>query len=144
MQKPVVFKSDGNDLYGVLHLPYKISFDNPVPAVVFCHGFTGSKVEAHYIFVKMSRALEKHGIASLRFDFRGCGDSTGDFINTTVMDEVKDTRHAINFICAQHGIDKNRIGVLGLSLGGAVAAYVAGRDARVKSLALLLRVSMIL
>lgn len=137
MQKPVVFKSDKNELFGVLHLPYRVGVDRPVPAVVFCHGFTGHKVEAHRIFVKMARALERRGIASLRFDFRGCGDSGGDFLHTTVMGEIEDTCNAVNFICTQpSGIDRNRIGLLGLSLGGTVSAYVAGKDPRITALAL--------
>lgn len=136
MQRPVIFSSDGYELYGVLHLPYRMSHDKPVPAVVFCHGFTGNKVEAHRLFVTMARRLEKHRIASLRFDFRGCGDSSGDFIDTTVMGEIDDACNAINFICTQPGIDRNRIGLIGLSLGGTIAAYVAGKDPRVTALAL--------
>jgi len=136
MQKPIVFKSGNFEIYGVMHLPHNMSAENHVPAVVFCHGFTGTKVEAHRIFVTMARELEKKGIASLRFDFRGCGDSSGEFMHTTVLGEVEDTLHAIENVCSHHGIDKDRIGVLGLSLGGAVAAYAAGTDKRVKALAL--------
>lgn len=136
MQRPVVFKSDEYELYGVLHLPYKMSLKHRVPAVVFCHGFTGTKVEVHRIFVIMARRLARYGIASIRFDFRGCGDSSGDFLYTTIKGEIRDARHAIDFICAQPGIDKDRVGILGFSLGGAIAAYVAGKDPRVKTLAL--------
>lgn len=136
MQKPVVFKSDEYELYGVVHLPYKMSLEKPVPAVVFCHGFTGNKVEVHRIFVIMARRLERHGIASIRFDFRGCGDSTGDFLSTTIKGEIRDARHAVDFICSHAGIDKERVGILGFSLGGAIAAYAAGRDPRIKALAL--------
>ena len=132
----MVFKSGGYDIYGILHLPYKFRVDRPVPAVVFCHGFTGTKVEVHRIFVKMARTLEKYRIASLRFDFRGCGDSGGDFINTTVSDYVKDAIRAVNFVAAQPGISKTRIGILGFSLGGTVAGYVAGRELRIKTLVL--------
>lgn len=136
MQKPVVFKSDKFDLYGVLHLPYRMSDKKPVPAVVFCHGFTGTKVEAHRMFVKMARLFEKHRIASLRFDFRGCGDSSGYFSEMTVMGEVEDARNAVDFLCLQPGVDRNRIGLIGLSLGAVSASYVAGRDHRISTLGL--------
>jgi dipeptidyl aminopeptidase/acylaminoacyl peptidase len=136
MQRPVIFKSDDFELYGMMHMPYTMSPEKPVPAVVFYHGFTGTKVEANRIFVTLSRMLEKHRIASLRFDFRGCGDSSGDFMQTTVLGEVRDACNAIDFLCKQPGIDKKRIGVVGLSLGGAVAAYAAGRRKNVKALAL--------
>ena len=136
MQRPVVFKSGGKDIYGVLHLPYRFQVARPVPVVIFCHGFTGTKVETHRIFVKMARALEKYNIASLRFDFRGCGDSGGDFVDITVGDHIKDATRAVNFAVSQPGINKTRIGVLGFSLGGTVASYVAGRRLCVKALAL--------
>lgn len=136
VQKPVVFKSDRFELYGVLHLPYRMSEKKPVPGVIFCHGFTGTKVEAHRMFVKMARLLEKHRIASLRFDFRGCGDSSGYFSEMTVMGEVEDAQNAVDFLCLQPGIDRNRIGLVGLSLGAVPASYVAGRDPRIHALAL--------
>lgn len=136
MQRPVVFKSGGKDIYGVLHLPYRFQVRKPVPIVVFCHGFTGTKVEAHRIFVKMARVLEKYNIASLRFDFCGCGDSEGEFVDITVGDHIKDATRAVDFAVSSPGINKTRVGVLGFSLGGTVASYVAGRHLRVKSLAL--------
>lgn len=136
MQKPVVFKSGRFELFGVLHLPYRMSPKRPVPAVVFCHGFTGNKVEAHRIFVKLARDLEKHRIASLRFDFRGCGDSSGYFSDMSVLGEVEDAGNAVNFVCQQAGIDRNRIGIIGFSLGAIPASYVAGSDRRIKALAL--------
>lgn len=135
MQRPVVFKSNGSDVYGVLHLPEKISPRRPIPGVVLCHGFTGTKVEAHRIFVKMAWALERYGIASVRFDYRGCGDSEGDFVDATVGGHIEDAMRAVDFIISQPGIDKGKIGILGFSLGGAVASYVAGR-ANIKALAL--------
>ena len=136
MQKPVIFKSGRYDLYGILHYPARLSVGKPVPVVVFFHGFTGNKVEAHRIFVKTARELEKYRIASLRFDFRGCGDSGGNFHDTTVLGEVEDAKHALNFVCRQPGIDRHRVGVVGLSLGGTVSAYAAGRDHRIKALAM--------
>lgn len=136
MQKPVVFRSGRYNLYGMLHIPDKLKDDEKVPVVVYCHGFTGTKVEAHGIFVKMARLLLKYKIASLRFDFCGCGDSEGEFADTCISDHVKDTYAAIDFAISQHGINEKKIGLIGFSLGGAVAGYVAGRDPRVKALAL--------
>ncbi len=106
-----------------------------------CHGFGGTKVEAHRIFVKLSRDLERLGIASLRFDFGGTGDSAGDFQDIRVSTQIADARRALDWLCRRTGIDAQRIGILGLSLGGMVAACVAGRDKRVKALALWAAVS---
>ncbi|MBM4078498.1 MAG: alpha/beta fold hydrolase [Planctomycetes bacterium] len=130
---PVSFESAGEQIVGMMHLP---SSRRKSPCVVLCHGFTGHKGETHFLFVKMSRALARKGIASLRFDFRGSGDSEGDFRDVTISAEIADALKAVDFVAAQKRVDAKRIGILGLSLGGCVAACVAGRDQRVKSLAL--------
>ncbi len=96
-----------------------------VPAVVMFHGFTGDRMESHWIFVKCSRALAQAGIASLRFDFYGSGESDGDFREVTLGGEIADGHKAVEFLRRQKGIDPERVGVLGLSLGGAVAASLA-------------------
>lgn len=134
MQEPVRFEVDGQKLFGMLHLPP--AADGPVPGVVFCHGFTGHKIEAHFLFVKTARALEAEGVASLRFDFRGSGESEGEFSDVTVSREIQDAAAAVDLLAADPRVDPGRLGILGLSLGGAVAACLAGQDARVRSLAL--------
>jgi len=126
MEKPVVFKSQGQQIVGMLHLPERRA--KKMPAVVLFHGFTGTKVEPHRIFVKMARALAGAGIVALRFDFRGSGDSAGDFSRMTVSGELKDAAEALRFMRRQPGVDAKRVGVLGLSMGGAVAAMTIGRD----------------
>ena len=69
----------------ILHLP--TARDASCPAVAFFHGFTGTKVEPHRIFVKTARELAAIGFYVLRFDFRGCGDSAGDFSEMTIGGE---------------------------------------------------------
>ena len=69
----------------------------------------------------------------LRFDFRGSGDSAGDFSEMTIGGEISDAVKSIDVLTAMQGVDPERIGILGLSMGGCVAACVSGQDARVKS-----------
>jgi len=133
LERPVTLTSRGEQMVGMLHLPDQ---KGPFPAVAIYHGFTGTKVEPHRIFVKMARALVAQGIAAVRFDFRGSGDSEGDFADMTVSGEIADAIRVLDFLEAQSQVDPQRLGVLGLSMGGAVAASVAGKDERVKSLAL--------
>jgi len=90
------------------------------------HGFTGQRMEPHRLFVLFSRLLAEHGIASLRFDFRGSGESEGSFDEMTVSRELEDVRAAHDFLKAQPQIDPARIGLLGLSMGGMVAALSVG------------------
>lgn len=126
MEIPVTFKSQRLQIVGMLHMPDRRK--GKVPAVVLFHGFTGTKIEPHRIFVKQARALAKAGIAALRFDFRGSGDSEGEFSNMTLSGELKDARAALDFIRSRPGIDKSKIGVLGLSFGGSVASLLLAED----------------
>ena len=130
-EKPVVFYNQEQQINGILHSP--TGCDAPCPAVAFFHGFTGTKVEPHRIFVKTARELAAIGFYVLRFDFRGCGDSEGDFSEMTIRGEVSDAIKSIDVLTAMPGVDPDRIGILGLSMGGCVAAFVSGQDSRVKS-----------
>ncbi len=131
MERPVVFYNQDQQINGILHSP--VDSDSPCPAVAFFHGFTGTKVEPHRIFVKTARELAAIGCYVLRFDFRGSGDSEGDFSEMTIGGEVSDAIKSIDVLTAMPGVDAERIGILGLSMGGCVAAFVSGQDARVKS-----------
>ncbi len=107
--------------------PRKARGSTRVPGVVFFHGFTGDRMEAHWMFVKCARALAKAGIASLRFDFYGSGESEGEFREVTLEGELADGEDAVKFFRRQKGIDPERLGLVGLSLGGTVAACLAPR-----------------
>jgi uncharacterized protein len=132
---PVTFTNHGMQIMGVLHRP---PVDVNPPAVVFYHGCTGAKAEAHWLFVKLARHLASLGIMSLRFDFLGSGDSEGLFEDTTISGEISDGLRAFDFLLSECGGDPKRTGILGLSMGGAVAAIIAGRlGNRVKSCVLL-------
>jgi esterase/lipase len=96
------------------------------------HGFTGHKSETHRLFVQIARALCNIGFVVLRFDFRGSGDSEGDFENMTVPGEVSDAEQAITFLSELPEVDDKIIGVIGLSMGGRVASILASKDNRVK------------
>ncbi len=133
MEKQISFIVKGLKLYGMLHLP---SGKGPFPALTMLHGFTGQRVEPHRLFVKIARKLAPQGIAVLRFDFRGSGESEGDFKDMTVSGEIEDALASLDFLASQPEVDKNRMGVLGLSMGGFVASCVAAKDPRVKFLVL--------
>jgi len=115
----------GKWLRGMIHRPSESKLRRGAPGVVFFHGFTGDRMESHWLFVKCSRRLAKAGIASLRFDFYGSGESEGEFREVTLHGEIADARTAMDHLRRYSGIDSARIGVLGFSLGGAVAACVA-------------------
>ena len=132
MEIQVEFTSGRETVFGVLHLPQR----SPAPGIIMCHGFTGSRSETHRLFVKTARDFARNGLAVLRFDFRGSGDSAGEFREMTVSREIEDAEAALNYLVSRPEVDGNRVGVLGLSLGGCVAACLAGREARIRALVL--------
>ena len=115
----------GKTLRGMLHRPIGAHNRRRAPAVVMFHGFTGDRMESHWMFVKCSRALALAGMASLRFDFSGSGESDGDFRDMTLRGEITEGRVAVEFLRSRKGIDPDHVGLLGLSMGGAVAATLA-------------------
>lgn len=135
MQKPFVFKRKGLKIMGTLHIP---DGRKNFPGVVLFHGFTGNKIEPHRFFWKISKRLEENGIASLRFDYRGCGESEGEFSDFTIKDYIGDARLAIKrFVNKVKLMDKNNISVIGLSMGGIIASYIAAEFEFVKKLILI-------
>lgn len=138
MRYPITFENEGQLMIGVVHRPDedRIERKRGRPGVVIFHGFTGTKVEPHRIFVKMAERLASMGIVAMRFDFRGSGDSEGNFEEMTFGGEVSDALVALDYMLENEQIDPQRLGVLGLSMGGAVAACVTGRSGKVRSTAL--------
>ena len=110
---------EGGKLALVLHLP-----DGPrtVPCVVACHGLSASKDSDKYLL--LGEEFARAGLALARFDFRGCGESTGREDETTVATRIEDAR-AVLALLENHPRLDGRFGLLGSSMGGFVALHVA-------------------
>ncbi|MCA9751217.1 MAG: alpha/beta fold hydrolase [Gemmatimonadetes bacterium] len=82
------------------------------------------------MFTMLANHLVSHGIAVLRTDARGYGNSTGppDWELSTTADRVTDNRAALEFLRRQPGVDARRVGVLGHSEGAMIAAELAAAD----------------
>lgn len=109
----------GVELAGILEFPLT---SKPITFAVFSHAFTGSKnlTAARHI----ARALTLAGIAVLRFDFTGLGNSGGDFSETTFSDNIEDIKAAVMFL-AENYSEPNIL--IGHSLGGAAAVFAASQ-----------------
>ncbi len=121
-QQAITVMHNGMVLRGMEHIPS----GEKLPAVILFHGFTGTKLEPHRLFLKISRALEEKGIACFRFDFLGSGESDGDFENMTVLNELSEARTVFDYVKGHRAVDENSITLLGLSMGGLVASLLAG------------------
>ena len=124
IETPVTFDRKNVQLVGMLHLPENVQ--TKVPAVLLLHGFTGHKSDTHFIFTRLARSLAASGVAVLRFDFAGSGDSEGEFADMTILTELQDAKTALKFLKSRTEIDTTKIGLLGFSMGGCVAALLVG------------------
>jgi uncharacterized protein len=123
---PITIKSCGRSLIGIYH-PASSSSEpsakNPsaTPLVVMCHGLGGDKCGRGRILVSLSEMLSKEGIASIRFDFLGSGDSEGDFSELTPEICIQNLRDVIAEARAGSLIPFSRfapVGLFGRSFGG--------------------------
>lgn len=122
----------GEKLWGILDLP---ETESKVPALIMCHGFSQTKSQRK--FVKVSRALAQQGIASFRFDFSGHGDSEGDFETLSIKGQVEELKSAYHVLIQQAKIDKEKIAILGHSLGALIAVLFQAQYKKAKILILL-------
>ncbi len=125
----VFFKSEGQRLSGILHLPDR----NSPPCVVASHGLLSSKESEKYI--ALGERMAREGVAMLRFDFRGIGESEGRLEDDTVSRRITDLAAAIDFVLNRPGLGK-RIGLVGSSLGGYVSLFKAAADQEIRALAI--------
>ena len=143
-EEPVTIENEGDSIYGVWSTPD--AAEDEVPAVLLLHGFTGMREEGtvfdadgnelYTMYGHTADALADAGIASLRIDFRGSGESVDQmgFEKTTFSGQISDAQAAVDWLEAQDGIGP--IGVLGLSQGGLVASITAASNDAVESLVL--------
>ena len=104
------------------------------PAVVLLHGLSGSTTANGFIFVNQARQLAAAGIASLRVDFFGSGNSDGDHKDMSIWTEVSDAMRIFDYASRQTGVDRGRLGVLGYSFGGLIAALLTAAEPRIQAL----------
>lgn len=118
--------AEGNRLIGRLHVPLTA----PRACALFAHCFTCSKdLRGAY---RVSEALAKRGIATLRFDFTGIGESEGDFADTNFSSNVEDLVSAAGWLRKNYSPP----GILvGHSLGGAAVIAAAGHIEETRAVA---------
>ncbi len=99
----------------------------PHPAIVWIHGRGKAERRGQRGF---ARILTQYGVASLIYDKRGVGQSTGDHDKSGMYDFAGDAEAALAFLAKRKEIDPKQLGLYGNSAGGWVAAIVAARAKR--------------
>lgn len=128
MERTIEFESRGDRVRGVLHLPD--SGPASVPLVIMAGGWCYTKeiVMPHY-----AAAFLQHGIASLRFDYRGFGESEGKpRQHIDPWAQIEDYRNALSFAATLPEVDLARTGLWGISYSGGHVLITASLDPRVK------------
>ena len=124
----VSFKNDGGiELSAYIEFPPDTK---PHAYAVFAHVFTGNKSLGATRHI--ARGLTQNGIAVLRFDFTGLGESEGDFADTNFSSNVKDILAAANYL--EENYEAPKI-LIGHSLGGAAVIFAASQLDSIKAVA---------
>lgn len=117
----VKIQGDHGLLDAIIEKP-KMKEGEKVRVAVICHGFGSNKERP--LLKAIADSLQKKGIASIRFDFNGCGKSEGRYEDMTVPNEIIDAEKVIGYAMQQPWVSD--ISVVGHSQGGVVASMVAG------------------
>ena len=105
---------------GILALPKAGGAARSYPAVLMLHGFASVKDEVGDMYRREARSLAKRGVASLRIDFAGTGDSQQPYTANTWTGMVADAVTAYDWLASNPRIVHDRVGVLGFSMGSKV------------------------
>lgn len=114
-------KRDGLTLRGTFTKPEADKFD----LVILMHGFTSDRgVLPDQLLYQLAEKFAEKGLATLRFDFNGHGESDGKFEDMTVLNEIGDGKEILDYARQIVGVQK--IYLLGHSQGGVIASMLAG------------------
>jgi alpha/beta superfamily hydrolase len=125
---PVTFTANDVTCEGLFTNPYPEVAN--VPGMVICHPhpLRGGDM-LNNVVGALANAFAAEGFAVLQFNFRGVGRSTGQYSDG--LGEQEDARAALTWLCAQPGIDIDRVFLAGYSFGARVTLAVAASDPRV-------------
>jgi dipeptidyl aminopeptidase/acylaminoacyl peptidase len=134
----------GHTLAGTLTLPKGASSAHPVAAIVTITG-SGPEdrdealpgVKGYRPFRQFADSLGRRGVAVLRMDDRGYGESTGRHKDATSADFADDIRAGLAYLRTRPEIDAKRLGLLGHSEGGLIAPLVALHEPGLRGIVLL-------
>ncbi len=128
----------GIELAGTLTVP---EGEGPFPAVLLISGSgaqdRNEELMGHKPFLVLADYLTRRGIAVLRVDDRGVGESTGNFATATTLDFTSDVLAGVEFLKTRPEIDAARIGLIGHSEGGLVAPLAARASSDVSFIVLM-------
>ncbi|KFM95040.1 alpha/beta hydrolase [Bacillus clarus] len=124
--KEVTIKTSKNELHGIVSMPENT--DKKPGLVIFIHGDGPADASYQEGYYSAWEVLNKNGFATLSWDKPGIGKSSGDWLNQSMEDRVKETKEAIHWAKNNLDIDESKIGVWGASQGGWVLPKVMNEE----------------
>ena len=121
MSTKVIIHGSSGKLDAILQKPI-LKVNQKCPIVIILHGLMMRK--EFVLLKKIADRLQMIGIASIRFDFNGHGQSEGEFQDMTVWSEIDDTKAVCKYAQTLDFVEN--ISLLGHSQGGVVASMLAG------------------
>lgn len=136
--KPVVIEHLHGNLHANLHVPpnFNRSSEHGYPTALMLHGLGGNRHEYGGLFIKAAASLARAGIVTMRFDFRGAGETGGSSRDITINSQIQDANDALDHLLEYPFTDKKRVALIGFSFGGLTAACLAGKRCEVAALVL--------
>lgn len=129
-ERALSFACEGQQLVGIVSLPSA----PPTRGVLIVVGGPQYRAGSHRQFTQLARRLAAGGVAAMRFDYRGMGDSEGDLRSFEAVDS--DLRAALDaFFAAVPSL--HEVALCGLCDGASAAVFYAAGDTRVRGLVLL-------
>lgn len=140
VERNVSFQTGGVTLYGTVCLP---KGEESVPIVLFVHGSgpldrdENTNAGKLNVFNQIAHFLSDSGIGSFRYDKRGCGKSSGNYLTAGHFDFVSDAQAAVSYLKENDFGKSAKIYVLGHSEGCLIAPQVAKLEKNVSGIILL-------
>jgi dipeptidyl aminopeptidase/acylaminoacyl peptidase len=131
IKKEVHYYSDGLKLAATLYLPdeTRAAGGKTWPVALMCHGL---RADRKVFMPAFAEEFVRAGYISFIPDYRGFGESEGPKNRLISLERENDIINAITYLGLQPEVDPDRIGLFGISYGGATAIGVAARDSRAR------------
>jgi len=128
----ILLQSEGLTLKGEVYFPYSQDWE-PSPALCLCHGIPGGGPPDPNDpgYPALAERFSQSGFITAIFNFRGTGDSEGNF---DIAGWTRDLVVVLDYLNNMSEVNRRKISVMGFSAGAAVSVYVASQDSRVSSL----------
>jgi len=128
-KRDISFELEGIKLVGQVYIPGQ---KQSCPAVCLCHGVPrGIPDPNDRGYPLLAERFCDAGLVTLIFNFRGTGDSGGNF---DILSWTRDLEAAVEYLYNMREVDRDKISLMGFSAGATVAIYVSAKDLRVSSL----------